>query len=172
MISPCRTRSKSPQSSATISDRRNPPAKPIKSSARSRASFMPSPMASSTRNRSSRSSGFASRWAIPRVRLTPRNVARTISVRQGLGSPLASCAFEIVAMRRTSVATLSVSACRIAQTRTVSADFTPIPERDRGRPRRRSRLIAERRPERAVEKTTASRISTDSETGVRNGIDK
>ena len=31
--------------------------------------------------------------------------------RQGLGSPLLSCASEIVAMRRTSVATLRVSAC-------------------------------------------------------------
>ena len=35
----------SPQLSPTISDRRNPPAKPIRSSARSRASFTPSPVA-------------------------------------------------------------------------------------------------------------------------------
>jgi len=55
--------------------------------------------------------GLASCWATPRVRLTLRNVARTISDRQGFSSPRASCAFEIVAMRRTSVATLSVSAC-------------------------------------------------------------
>jgi len=68
-------------------------------------------MASRTRNRSSLSSGFASRWATPRVRLTPRIVARTISDRQGLGNPLVSCAFESVAMRRTRVATLSISAC-------------------------------------------------------------
>ena len=47
----------------------------------------------------------------PLVRLMPRMVARTISDRQGLGNPLASCAFEIVATRRTSVATLSASAC-------------------------------------------------------------
>ena len=42
-------------------------------------------------------SGFASRWATPRVRLMPRIVARTISDRHGLGNPRASCAFEIVA---------------------------------------------------------------------------
>jgi hypothetical protein len=86
-MAPCRTRSTSSQFKPTISDRRNPPAKPIRSSARSRASFTLSPMKSRTRNRSSRSSGLASRWAIPRVRLTPRNVARTISDRQAFGSP-------------------------------------------------------------------------------------
>jgi hypothetical protein len=66
---------------------------------------------SRTRNRFSSKSGLASRRATPCARLTPRNVARTICERQGFGSPLVSCASEVVAMRRTSVATLRVSGC-------------------------------------------------------------
>ncbi len=52
---PCRTRSTSSQSSATISDRLSPPAKPIKRSARSRTSFSEPPMAARTAKRLSRS---------------------------------------------------------------------------------------------------------------------
>jgi hypothetical protein len=69
----------------TISERLNPPAMPIKSSARSRESsrLRPWRLGLATSRPAAAASGLAWRSAIARARLIPRNVSRTISEPHG-----------------------------------------------------------------------------------------
>src|SRR6266436_1534473 len=115
--------------SATSSDRRNAPAKPINSKARSRRPFRSVPVFAAIASNRSAVAGAFLILAVPKVRRMPLTVALTNSSSVGVAKPANLWAYLIAAVRRPIVEALTLrlaSCARKAATVAGHADAPPF----------------------------------------------